>query len=113
MMDFQAMTPIFSSVFLAELGDKTQLATLCFTIRGGLSRLEVFLAAGAALVLATGLGVAVGQAAGLLAEPEILKAGAGLIFLILGLIFLREGLRERRSGPGTAPGPGEADPPCA
>jgi len=100
------MLPIFSSVFLAELGDKTQLATLCFTVQGGLSRLEVFLAAGAALVLATGLGVLAGQAFGLLAEPEFLKAGAGLVFLILGLVFLREGLRERRSGPGEAP-------PCA
>ena len=104
-MNLEAMTPIFFSVFLAELGDKTQLATLCFTIRGGKSRLEVFLAAGAALVLATGLGVAAGRAVGLLAEPEFLKAGAGLIFLIFGLVFLREGLRERRS-PGT-------DPPCA
>ena len=103
-MNLEAMLPIFSSVFLAEMGDKTQLATLCFTIRGGLSRLEVFLAAGAALVLATGLGVAAGRAAGLLAEPAFLKAGAGLIFLIFGLIFLREGLRELRS-------PG--DPPCA
>ncbi|MDR2935176.1 MAG: TMEM165/GDT1 family protein [Candidatus Adiutrix sp.] len=105
-MDFQAMLPIFSGVFLAELGDKTQLATLCFTMRGGLGRLEVFLAAGAALVLATGLGVAAGQAVGLLAEPEFLKAGAGVVFIILGLAFLREGLRERRPGPGSAP-------PCA
>jgi putative Ca2+/H+ antiporter (TMEM165/GDT1 family) len=105
-MDIQAMLPIFSGVFLAELGDKTQLATLCFTIRGGLNRLEVFLAAGAALVLATGLGVAAGQAVGLLAAPTFLKAGAGAIFLILGLALLREGLRERRSGPGAAP-------PCA
>jgi len=105
-MDFQAMTPIFSSVFLAELGDKTQVATLLFTIQGGLGRLEVFLAAGTALVLATGLGVAAGQVVGLLAEPEILKAGAGLVFLILGLLLLREGLREGRAGPGEAP-------PCA
>jgi putative Ca2+/H+ antiporter (TMEM165/GDT1 family) len=105
-MDFQAMLPIFSGIFLAELGDKTQIATLCFTIRGGLSRLEIFLAAGAALVLATGLGVAAGQAAGLLVAPEFLKAGAGVVFLVLGLAFLREGLRERRPGPGAAP-------PCA
>ena len=105
-MDIQAMVPIFSGVFLAELGDKTQLATLCYTVQGGLGRLEVFLAASAALVLATGLGVAAGRAAGLLAEPEFLKAGAGLVFLIFGLVFLREGLRERRSGPGGVP-------PCA
>jgi putative Ca2+/H+ antiporter (TMEM165/GDT1 family) len=100
------MIPIFFSIFLAELGDKTQLATLCFAAQGGLSRLEVFLAAGAALVLATGLGVVLGQAFGRLVEPEFLRAGAGLIFLILGLIFLREGLCERRAGTGEAP-------PCA
>jgi putative Ca2+/H+ antiporter (TMEM165/GDT1 family) len=100
------MIPIFFSVFLAELGDKTQVATLCFSAQGGLSRLEVFVAAGAALVLATGLGVTVGQALGLMVDPEFLKAGAGMIFLIMGLIFLREGLKERRDGSGAAP-------PCA
>jgi len=105
-MNLDAMTTIFSSVFLAELGDKTQVATLCFSAQGGLGRLEVFLAASLALVLATALGVLVGQAAGLFIEPKFLKAGAGLIFLILGLILLREGLLERRSGPGAAP-------PCA
>ena len=105
-MNLETMLPIFSGIFLAELGDKTQVATLCFSAQGGLSRLEVFLASGAALVLATGLGVTVGQAVGLLVNPEFLKAGAGMIFLIMGLVFLRDGLRERRSGPGAAP-------PCA
>ena len=105
-MDLKAMLPIFSGVFLAELGDKTQLATLCFTIQGGLGRLEVFLAAGAALVLATGLGVAAGQVLGFVLAPAFLKAGAGALFIVLGLALLQEGRRERRSGPGAAP-------PCA
>ena len=102
-MNLNAMIPIFFSVFLAELGDKTQVATFCFSAQGDLSRLEVFVAAGAALVLATGLGVTVGQALGLMVDPEFLKAGAGMIFLIMGLIFLREGLKERRDGSGAAP----------
>jgi putative Ca2+/H+ antiporter (TMEM165/GDT1 family) len=106
-MDLQALGSIFSAIFLAELGDKTQLATLCFTIRGDLSRLEIFLAAGGALVLSTGLAVAAGQAVMALAAPDLLKAGAGLIFLIMGLIFLREGFRERRDRQR------EGTPPCA
>ena len=99
-MNLEAMISIFSSIFLAELGDKTQLATLCFccTFQDKINRLEVFLAASSALVLATGLGVAAGQAFGLFAKPNFLKAGAGLIFIILGLILLHEGYRDRGSG---------------
>ena len=100
-MNLEAMTSIFSSIFLAELGDKTQLATLCLccTLQDRISRLGVFLAASSALVLATGLGVAAGQVFGLFAKPDFLKAGAGLIFIILGLILLREGFRDRGSRP--------------
>lgn len=105
-MNFTAMAPIFSGVFLAELGDKTQIATVCFMARGGLNRLEVFLAAGTALVLSTFLGVVFGQAVGHLLPAWLLKSGAGLIFIVLGLLFLREGVTLRRRGAG-------GEPPCA
>jgi hypothetical protein len=51
---------VFLSVLLAELGDKTQLATLIFATDPGLSRVRVFLAAAAALVTASGIAVIVG-----------------------------------------------------
>ena len=45
---------VFVSILLAELGDKTQLATLIFATNPGVSRIGVFLAAAAALVISSG-----------------------------------------------------------
>ncbi|RME66473.1 MAG: UPF0016 family protein, partial [Alphaproteobacteria bacterium] len=53
---------IFIAIFIAELGDKTQLATLMFSAEGGANPWLVFAAAAAALVAATGLAVLVGTA---------------------------------------------------
>ena len=57
----QAMFIIFATVFLAEIGDKTQLATLLFSAEGKVSPLRVFAASASALVLAAAIGVAAGQ----------------------------------------------------
>ena len=81
----QALLPIFITVFLAELGDKTQLATVLFAADGTNSRLLVFAAAAAALVASTAVAVLVGAAAGrwLAFVPLKLIAGAG--FVLIGL----------------------------
>jgi putative Ca2+/H+ antiporter (TMEM165/GDT1 family) len=84
---------IFTAVFLAELGDKTQLATLLFAAGKDAPPLAVFLAAAAALVLSTALAVALGVAAEryLAVLPLKLIAGAG--FVALGLWTLWDHLR--------------------
>ncbi len=85
----KAFIAIFLSVFLAELGDKTQLATMLFAADGRTSHLTVFAAAALALVAATGLAVVLGAAAErwLAFLPLKLIAGAG--FLLIGgyLVF--------------------------
>ena len=58
----KAYVAVFVSVFLAELGDKTQLATLVFASDAEVTRLGVFAAAASALVLSTALAVGVGAA---------------------------------------------------
>ncbi|MFN0022333.1 MAG: TMEM165/GDT1 family protein [Parvularculaceae bacterium] len=75
---------IFLSVFLAELGDKTQLATMLFAADGRAPRVVVFSAAALALIAATGLAVLAGAAAErwLAFLPLKLIAGAG--FLLIG-----------------------------
>jgi len=80
---------IFATVFLAELGDKTQLATLLFAAERNTSPLMVFLAAAGALVLSSALAVALGVAAEryLAVLPLKLIAGAGFVALGLWTIW--------------------------
>jgi putative Ca2+/H+ antiporter (TMEM165/GDT1 family) len=87
-MNIKVMLPIFSSVFLAELGDKTQLATIMFIAGGAATAGEVFLASSLALVLSTLLAVLLGAAIGRLVPPWFLKAGAGLVFIVMGGYYL-------------------------
>jgi len=91
-MKLKVMLPVFSSVFMAELGDKTQLAALLFMAGGAASGLEVFAAAGAALVLSTFLAVVFGAAISRVVSPRALKALAGLAFLGLGVYYIHQGL---------------------
>ncbi|MEQ8177238.1 MAG: TMEM165/GDT1 family protein [Amphiplicatus sp.] len=85
-----AFLTIFFSVFLAELGDKTQLATVLFASDGERSKLLVFVAAATALIASTGLAVLLGAAAEryLAALPLKLIAGAG--FIVIGALLVGE-----------------------
>ena len=75
---------IFVAVFLAELGDKTQLATLLFATDKQQSPWLVFLAASAALIVATGIAVLLGNVAARYIEGIPLKLIAGIGFLAIG-----------------------------
>ena len=76
---------IFITVFLAELGDKTQLATVLFAAGRETPPLMVFFAAAAALVLSTACAVALGVAAERYLSMIPLKLIAGIGFVLLGL----------------------------
>ena len=78
------LATIFAAVFLAKLGDKTQLATLLFASDRAQNPVLVFLAAASALVVATGLAVLVGSLGALYLEMVPLKLIAGLGFVIIG-----------------------------
>lgn len=91
-MRLKAMLPIFSSVFMAELGDKTQLAAILFMAGGAATAAEVFLASGSALVLSTFLAVMSGAAIARLVPPRVLKVIAGLAFVALGAYYLYQGV---------------------
>lgn len=77
---------IFTTVFLAELGDKTQLATLLFASdsKGAASPLAVFFAAAAALVLSTAIAVALGTLAERYLTMIPVKLIAGIGFIAIG-----------------------------
>lgn len=75
---------IFLTVFVAEMGDKTQLATVLFAAEGR-RKLLVFAAAGLALLLAAGIGVLVGGQIERWVSPRTLKVIAGIGFLAIGV----------------------------
>ena len=87
-----ALLPIFVSIFIAELGDKTQLATLLFATDTNLSRLGVFLAASSALVCSSLLAVLVGGQLTRFLSPATLHVIAGVGFILIG-VWLLVGLR--------------------
>lgn len=91
-MKLKNMLPIFSSVFMAELGDKTQVATLLFIAGGAATALEVFVASSLALMLSTFLAVVFGAAIGRVIPPSTLKIMAGLVFLALGGYYVMQGV---------------------
>ena len=80
----------FVTVFLAELGDKTQLAAMTATVRSG-ALLTVFLAASAALVCATAIAVLVGGALFRVVPEPLIKYAAGLAFIAVGVWVLLKG----------------------
>jgi putative Ca2+/H+ antiporter (TMEM165/GDT1 family) len=79
---------VFVSVFLAELGDKTQLATLLFAANPAAGRMGVFLAAAGALVASSLLAVLVGAHVGTWIVPDRLKLVAGTAFVAIGVWIL-------------------------
>lgn len=75
---------IFATVFLAELGDKTQLATVLFAADKDQPRWLIFIAAASALVLSTAIAVALGTLAEKYLTAIPLKLIAGIGFVIIG-----------------------------
>ena len=79
---------MFVTVLLAELGDKTQLATVLFAANPSVNVWLVFAAAAAALVASTALAVVVGSTIGLWLPPRTLRLLAGVGFVAIGVWML-------------------------
>lgn len=93
MTEWKVLAVIFGTVFLAELGDKTQLATLLFSAEGRVGPWQVFLASAGALVVACAIGVAAGQWVARVINPQSLKLVAGVGFLLIGALTLFSGMK--------------------
>jgi len=75
----------FITIFLAELGDKTQIATLLFAANKNHSKLVIFLSAATALVLTSAIGVLLGGALSHYIDEKTLKLLAGVGFILVGI----------------------------
>ena len=83
-MDWKVFVTVFGTVFLAELGDKTQLATVLFASKSAASLWTIFVAASVALVLTSAIGVAAGAAVAQYLNPRFLSYAAGAGFIAIG-----------------------------
>ena len=84
-MDWKLFTTVFVTVFLAEMGDKTQLATVLYASEHSTAKHTVFFAAAAALVVVTAIGVIAGDLVSRALPERALRYGAGIGFLAVGV----------------------------
>ena len=91
-MDFKVMLTTFGMIFLAELGDKTQLATLLFAAESK-SLVAVFIGSAGALILTSLIAVVLGSGLARVIPADYIKIGAGALFIVLGvwMIFFSGG----------------------
>ncbi|HEV2836150.1 MAG TPA: TMEM165/GDT1 family protein [Pyrinomonadaceae bacterium] len=86
-MDFRVLITTFGIIFLAEMGDKTQLAAM--TMAAQTKRpWAVFLGASLALTAVSGLGVVLGSVIGEYVPLEWVKRAAAVAFIIIGILML-------------------------
>lgn len=84
-MDPKILTTVFLTIFIAELGDKTQLATLLYAADKGVGKLTVFLGASLALITASALGVFAGHFLSEHINTRYLHYVAGAGFIAIGI----------------------------
>jgi putative Ca2+/H+ antiporter (TMEM165/GDT1 family) len=111
-MDWETLLSTFGLVFVAELGDKTQLAVLTQTCKYRCPW-AVFLGASLALMAVTALGVAGGQVMGRLVPSSVLRWGAALAFVVMGILVVQEAIRDGAEGPQGACPDSEGEVPSA
>lgn len=84
-MDYKVLLTVFAAVFVAELGDKTQLATMLFAADKQVSKLTVFAGASLALIVASAIGVLAGSLIAQYISEKQLNYIAGLGFIGIGI----------------------------
>ena len=90
-MDLKLFATVFGTIFVAELGDKTQLATLLYASDAAHPKLTVFAASAAALILTSALGVLAGSLVAEYVNPKVMRWVAGIGFIGVGIWVLVSG----------------------
>jgi putative Ca2+/H+ antiporter (TMEM165/GDT1 family) len=84
-LDYKILITVFSVVFIAGLGDKTQLATMMFATDKEVSKLTIFFGASLALIVASGIGVLAGSVISQYISERNLHYLAGVGFILIGV----------------------------
>jgi putative Ca2+/H+ antiporter (TMEM165/GDT1 family) len=86
MIDWKLLWSTFVLLFVAELGDKTQLAVICTSASSDCPR-TVFLGAALALVIVTLIGTLAGQVIARFVLPDVLRKVAAGLFVLMGVLM--------------------------
>jgi putative Ca2+/H+ antiporter (TMEM165/GDT1 family) len=86
-MDWKVLTSTFGLIFLAEMGDKTQLAAVTMVAQTK-APVAVFIGASLALTVVSLLGVAVGTVLVQFVPTEYLQKAAAVAFIVIGVLML-------------------------
>lgn len=95
-MDLRIVATVFGALFLAELGDKTQLAVISL-VAAGQPAIAVFTGASLALVASTAMAVLGGEGLLRLIPAEVLQLIAAAIFIVVGLLVGWEAIGQIRA----------------
>ena len=87
-MELKVFFTVFAAVFIAELGDKTQLATMLFAADREVSKWTVFWGASSALIVATVIGIIAGTVLSEFINERYLNYTAGVGFILIGAFTL-------------------------
>ena len=90
-MEWKLFFTVLGTVFIAEMADKTQIATLLFAADRDVSKLTVFLAASLALIATSAIGVAAGAVLSQYLNVKLMSYVAGTAFIVIGAWTLWQG----------------------
>lgn len=84
-MEYKLLFTVFTAIFIAELGDKTQLAVMLFAADKEVSKLAVFVGASLALMVSSAIGVLAGTLISQYISEKYLHYLAGIGFVGIGI----------------------------
>ena len=87
-MDLKLFLTVFGTIFLAELGDKTQLAVMALSAENQKGLVSIFLGSVLALALTSLIGVLVGSVAAKYVSATVIQYVAGSLFVLIGIFII-------------------------
>jgi len=87
-MDMKVFLTVFITIFLAEIGDKSQIATMLYASDKEVGKWTVYFASATALLLCLGLALALGSSVSQYINEKYLRYTAGVGFIFVGLFTL-------------------------
>ena len=84
-MDLKLIATVFVTIFVAEIADKTQIATLLYASNAQQSRLSVFIGSALALMVASAVAVLAGVGLSNWIDEKLMARVAGMAFILVGI----------------------------